>query len=69
MTRFIFLAILVVAPIAMAAQGKPYPKPQVSTATGKVAPDFTLNDQDGKPFTLARQQGKWVLLYFYRGCW
>ena len=29
------------------------------------APDFTLNDQDGSPFTLSELQGKWVLLWWY----
>jgi peroxiredoxin Q/BCP len=33
---------------------------------GKAAPDFTLDDQDGKPVTLSDFQGKQaVLLYFY----
>lgn len=56
---------------AMAAlgQAKPYPKPQIPAATGETAPDFTLKDQDGKPFTLSQQKGSWVLLYFYRGYW
>jgi len=70
MGRSVLLAILVsLAPISMAAQSKPYAKPQVQSATGKPAPDFTLNDQDAKPFTLSHQHGKWVLLYFYRGFW
>jgi len=64
------LAILVsLVPISTAAQSKPYAKPQVPSAMGKPAPDFTLNDQDGKPFNLSGQRGKWVLLYFYRGYW
>jgi len=70
MSRSVFLTILVwLVPISMFAQGKPYPKPQVGSSTGKPAPDFTLTDQSGKPFKLSQQQGKWVLLYFYRGYW
>jgi len=70
MSRSVFLTILVwLVPISMFAQSKPYPKPQVESSTGKSAPDFTLTDQSGKPFKLSQQQGKWVLLYFYRGYW
>src|SRR3989344_4135548 len=32
---------------------------------GKIAPDFTLPDQDGKTHSLSDYRGKWVLLYFY----
>lgn len=32
---------------------------------GSKAPDFTLQDQDGKAHTLSSYAGKWVLLYFY----
>ena len=32
---------------------------------GDKAPDFTLNDQDGTPVSLADFQGKRVVLYFY----
>ena len=46
------------------AQTKPYPKPQTANATGHLAPDFTLKDQDGKSFTLSDQRGHWVLLFF-----
>ena len=50
-------------------QTKPYPKPQVASATGQMAPDFTLKDQQGEDFTLSDQRGRWVLLFFYRGYW
>lgn len=37
---------------------------------GAVAPDFTLNDQDGQPVTLsAYRNQKAVVLVFYRGYW
>jgi thioredoxin-dependent peroxiredoxin len=32
---------------------------------GGPAPDFTLEDQDGKPVTLSDLRGKWTLVYFY----
>lgn len=37
---------------------------------GDTAPDFTLEDQDGKPLTLSAYRGKQtVVLVFYRGYW
>ncbi len=32
---------------------------------GRVAPLFTLLDQDGEPHALKSYRGEWVLLYFY----
>lgn len=32
---------------------------------GKMAPDFTLNSQEGTPVSLHDFRGKWVVLYFY----
>jgi peroxiredoxin Q/BCP len=34
-------------------------------AVGSVAPDFTLNSQEGKSISLHDFKGKWVVLYFY----
>jgi len=34
-------------------------------SSGALAPDFTLNSQDGKPLRLRDLRGKWVVLYFY----
>lgn len=31
----------------------------------KLAPDFTLLDQNGQPQSLQAYRGKWVILYFY----
>jgi peroxiredoxin Q/BCP len=33
--------------------------------TGDKAPNFTLQDQDGKPHTLADFKGQWVVLFAY----
>jgi thioredoxin-dependent peroxiredoxin len=32
---------------------------------GSIAPDFTLNSQEGKPVKLSDYRGSWVVLYFY----
>jgi len=45
------------------------PKPQIASAAGQIAPDFTLTDQSNQPFHLADQRGHRVLLIFYRGYW
>jgi len=37
----------------------------VALEPGDIAPDFTLRDQDGQPFSLAALHGKPVVLYFY----
>lgn len=37
---------------------------------GDLAPDFTLEDENGKPITLSQFRGKkYVILVFYRGHW
>ena len=61
--------LLLVTITLLFGQAKPYPKPQVASAAGEAAPDFTLKDQDGKEFTLSHENARWVLLYFYRGYW
>jgi len=38
---------------------------QAVPAVGTMAPDFTLNSQEGKPISLHEFKGKWVVLYFY----
>ncbi|MQA74424.1 MAG: thioredoxin-dependent thiol peroxidase [Solirubrobacterales bacterium] len=32
---------------------------------GVPAPDFTLDDQDGRPVALSTLRGRWVVVYFY----
>src|ERR1035441_4497278 len=34
-------------------------------AVGTIAPDFTLDSQEGTPISLHSYRGKWVVLYFY----
>ena len=55
--------------LANMASAQVLPKPQITSAQGKLAPDFTLKDQEGRPFRLASLRGKRVLLVFYRGYW
>lgn len=37
----------------------------IALKAGSKAPDFSVNDQDGKPVTLSSLKGKKVVLYFY----
>ncbi|GAC1658171.1 MAG: hypothetical protein NVS9B15_19710 [Acidobacteriaceae bacterium] len=67
-------AIIVLALLALVAIGgyallQIYPKPQIASAAGKPAPDFTLQTSEDKPFTLTQQRGKTVVMLFYRGYW
>lgn len=62
------LAILVVGTIVLAQKMK-LPKPQIASAAGTAAPDFTLSDENGQPYHLADQKGHRVLVVFYRGYW
>ena len=36
-----------------------------SPMTGKLAPDFTLLNQDEQPVALGKRAGEWTVLYFY----
>ena len=72
--RDVFRRIAMTAVVALFVgsampQTNPYPKPQVASATGQIAPEFTLKDQAGEDFKLSDQRGQWVLLFFYRGYW
>ncbi|QEO08571.1 peroxiredoxin [Protaetiibacter larvae] len=42
----------------------PSPAP-VRLEAGAIAPDFTLLDQHGEPFTLSQSRGRKTILYFY----
>lgn len=42
-----------------------FAEPVFAVREGESAPDFTLPDQEGKPVTLSKLRGKWVVLYFY----
>ncbi len=82
MKRFTFTASLLLALLAVSltasAQTKLGPKDGADlpaadlnrVKAGVPAPDFTLEDQDGKPVALSDYRGKKaVVLVFYRGYW
>ena len=80
MNRIISLTLLalIAASLISHAQTKLGPKDGESlpaadltrVKAGDAAPDFTLEDQDGKPLTLSDYRGKKaVVLVFYRGYW
>lgn len=49
----------------LATLNQPKPDAPATPAIGKMAPDFTLNGVDGKPFSLHELQGKYVLVDFW----
>ena len=78
--RFLFVSSAIVLGSAIA--GAQLPASKGAPKPGDKAPNFTLPDSTGKPFTLAHlfAGGKetdagavegpaWVLLIFYRGYW
>ncbi len=61
--KYIWLVVVLLVLIAAAAFAF---KPGAALpAVGTVAPDFTLNSQEGTPVSLHDYRGKWVVLYFY----
>lgn len=72
------LLVVIAASLTAVAQTKLGPKDGAGlpaadlnrVSAGVAAPDFTLEDQDGKPVTLSDYRGKkTVVLVFYRGYW
>ena len=56
--------------IGLFAKSEIYAQRTGPIAVGEVAPDFTLEDQNGKKVTLSDARGKSpVVLVFYRGYW
>ena len=64
----VLLAVGVIGTVVLAQKMK-LPKPQITSAAGTPAPDFTLSDQNAQPYHLADQKGHRVLVIFYRGYW
>ena len=69
MLRSLLVLLALSAWSRLPVQTRSYPEPQIASAVGQVAPEFSLKDENGATFDLARQRGNWVLLYFYRGYW
>ena len=64
------ICIAASAPALAADQPAAGEKRSVPVAVGDIAPDFTLEDQDGRKHTLSAERGKRpVVLVFYRGYW
>lgn len=61
-TRFALPLLLVLAGLLACS---PRPSAAATPALGGTAPDFKLQDQDGKWHELSDYRGKWVTLYFY----
>jgi peroxiredoxin Q/BCP len=61
---FVAVALLLVAQPVIHAPAI-HADDQTMPAVGTMAPDFTLDSQEGKPISLHDFRGKWVVLYFY----
>jgi thioredoxin-dependent peroxiredoxin len=61
---FVAVALLLVAQPVIHAPAI-HADDQMMPAVGTMAPDFTLDSQEGKPISLHDFRGKWVVLYFY----
>jgi protein SCO1/2 len=62
------LALALLAPAWMLPAAAPAVV-RAADSNGRVAPDFTLTDQNGHPFTLSAQRGRPVVLFFgYTHC-
>jgi thioredoxin-dependent peroxiredoxin len=61
---FLMIALLGMAVPAIHAPAV-HADDQAMPAVGSMAPDFTLNSQEGTPISLHSFRGKWVVLYFY----
>ncbi|MDQ2935961.1 MAG: peroxiredoxin [Acidobacteriota bacterium] len=59
---FVLIALLVVTSVAAA---KSFSSPAEVPAAGTAAPSFKLITNEGKPTSLSKFRGKWVVLYFY----
>jgi cytochrome oxidase Cu insertion factor (SCO1/SenC/PrrC family) len=69
----LLILICALTPLSAAAADKSAVtagKRAAPVGVGDVAPDFTLEDQDGRNHTLSAEHGKRpVVLAFYRGYW
>ncbi len=64
------LALLMVAGIGLALAQATLPASDLNRIqVGQVAPDFTLQDAEGRSMSLSDFRGKNVVLVFYRGYW
>lgn len=64
MKRIPYISITLLVLLFLGACGPAYTFRGGAISTPKAAPDFTLTDQNGQPWTLSQQRGKVVLLFF-----
>ena len=63
--KFLWIALILVVIFAVMVRFSALRAGDKAPAVGTLAPDFTLNSQEGKPVSLHDFKGKWVVLYFY----
>ena len=63
--KFLWIALILVVIFAVMVWISALRAGEKAPAVGTLAPDFTLNSQEGKPVSLHDFKGKWVVLYFY----
>ena len=64
------ITLLITLSLCAPLQASVYSQRDEPVAVGEVAPDFTLQDQNGQKVTLSAAQRKSpVVLVFYRGYW
>jgi len=70
LTVLLQVVLIVLAAIFATAQTPNLAQRDRPVSVGEVAPDFTLEDQNGKKLALSETRGKSpVVLVFYRGYW
>jgi peroxiredoxin Q/BCP len=63
--KFLWILLILVVIFAVMVRFSALRAGDKAPAEGTLAPDFTLNSQEGKPVSLHDFKGKWVVLYFY----
>jgi peroxiredoxin Q/BCP len=63
--KFLWILLILVVIFAVMVRFSALRAGDKAPAVGTLAPDFTLNSQEGKPVSLHDFKGKWVVLYFY----
>ena len=70
MLTALFQTIVLISAVMASTLPSPQPTSDTPIAVGDMAPDFTLEDQNGHKVTLSDARGKSpVVLVFYRGYW
>lgn len=62
MRKILIVSVILIAAVILVPR---LTKAASVPAVGTMAPEFTLNSQEGTPISLSQYRGKWVVLYFY----